>query len=33
MPADYNGTWEMVLNENFEGYMIALGMYKLNSND
>ncbi|KAG8135942.1 hypothetical protein E2320_008912, partial [Naja naja] len=26
MPADYNGTWEMVLNENFEGYMIALGI-------
>ncbi|OWK57623.1 Retinol-binding protein 2, partial [Lonchura striata] len=26
MPADYNGTWEMVTNENFEGYMVALGI-------
>ncbi|TRZ15255.1 hypothetical protein HGM15179_011853 [Zosterops borbonicus] len=26
MPADYNGTWEMVSNENFEGYMVALGI-------
>uniref|UniRef100_A0A8C2SZ93 Retinol binding protein 2 n=1 Tax=Coturnix japonica TaxID=93934 RepID=A0A8C2SZ93_COTJA len=25
MPADYNGTWEMESNENFEGYMVALG--------
>lgn len=25
MPADYNGTWEMETNENFEGYMVALG--------
>lgn len=33
MPADYTGTWEMVLNENFESYMIALGKYKLNSDD
>ncbi|XP_078522226.1 retinol-binding protein 2 [Lissotriton helveticus] len=24
MPADYNGTWEMQTNENFEGYMKAL---------
>ncbi|XP_028647512.1 retinol-binding protein 2-like [Erpetoichthys calabaricus] len=24
MPADYNGTWEMESNENFEGYMKAL---------
>ncbi|KAJ6669315.1 hypothetical protein lerEdw1_008124 [Lerista edwardsae] len=24
MPADFNGTWEMESNENFEGYMIAL---------
>uniref|UniRef100_A0A8B9F396 Retinol binding protein 2 n=4 Tax=Neognathae TaxID=8825 RepID=A0A8B9F396_9PSIT len=24
MPADYNGTWEMESNENFEGYMVAL---------
>ncbi|KFR15881.1 Retinol-binding protein 2, partial [Opisthocomus hoazin] len=24
MPADYNGTWEMETNENFEGYMVAL---------
>ncbi|XP_061234881.1 retinol-binding protein 2 [Neopsephotus bourkii] len=26
MPADYNGTWEMESNENFEGYMVALGI-------
>ncbi|KAK6483813.1 retinol-binding protein 2-like [Huso huso] len=26
MPADYNGTWEMESNENFEGYMKALGI-------
>jgi len=25
MPADYNGTWEMETNEDFEGYMVALG--------
>uniref|UniRef100_UPI00398F4E9A retinol-binding protein 2-like n=1 Tax=Pristiophorus japonicus TaxID=55135 RepID=UPI00398F4E9A len=24
MPADYNGTWDMIENENFEGYMKAL---------
>ncbi|XP_027859710.1 retinoid-binding protein 7 [Xiphophorus couchianus] len=24
MPADYNGTWEMVSNDNFDGYMVAL---------
>lgn len=28
MPADYNGTWEMEANENFEGYMVALGKWK-----
>lgn len=28
MPADYNGTWEMESNENFEGYMVALGKMK-----
>ncbi|CAM5138914.1 unnamed protein product [Eretmochelys imbricata] len=26
MPADYNGTWEMESNENFDGYMVALGI-------
>ncbi|KAK6472341.1 retinoid-binding protein 7-like [Huso huso] len=26
MPADYNGTWNMVSNDNFEGYMQALGI-------
>lgn len=25
MPADYNGRWEMVSNENFEDVMKALG--------
>lgn len=25
MPVDYSGTWDMISNENFEGYMIALG--------
>lgn len=25
MPADYNGRWEMVTNENFEDVMKALG--------
>lgn len=28
MPADYNGTWEMETNENFEGLMVALGKWK-----
>ncbi|XP_074074602.1 retinoid-binding protein 7 isoform X4 [Macrotis lagotis] len=26
MPADLSGTWNMVSNENFEGYMLALGI-------
>lgn len=26
MPADYSGTWDIVSNENFEGYMVALGI-------
>lgn len=27
MPADYNGRWEMVKNENFEDVMKALGKF------
>ncbi|XP_067316359.1 retinoid-binding protein 7 [Pseudorasbora parva] len=26
MSANYNGTWDMVDNENIEGYMVALGI-------
>ncbi|KAL7891645.1 hypothetical protein AOLI_G00011210 [Acnodon oligacanthus] len=26
MPANYSGTWDIVNNENFEGYMVALGI-------
>ncbi|XP_036388575.1 retinoid-binding protein 7-like [Megalops cyprinoides] len=26
MPVDYNGTWNMVSNENFEGWMLAIGI-------
>ncbi|XP_059184797.1 retinoid-binding protein 7 [Centropristis striata] len=26
MPVDYSGTWDMISSENFEGYMIALGI-------
>ncbi|KAL2090616.1 hypothetical protein ACEWY4_012879 [Coilia grayii] len=26
MPADYSGTWDFISNENFEGYMVALGI-------
>ncbi|XP_062822076.1 retinoid-binding protein 7 [Anolis carolinensis] len=26
MPADYNGTWNLVSSDNFEGYMLALGI-------
>ncbi|KAG7477545.1 hypothetical protein MATL_G00070790 [Megalops atlanticus] len=26
MPADYSGTWDIVSNENFEGYMVAMGI-------
>ncbi|KAJ7306367.1 hypothetical protein JRQ81_009711 [Phrynocephalus forsythii] len=26
MPADFNGTWNLVRSENFEGYMLALGI-------
>ncbi|KAM9032572.1 retinoid-binding protein 7 [Sarcophilus harrisii] len=26
MPVDLSGTWNMVSNENFEGYMLALGI-------
>lgn len=29
MPADYNGTWDIVTNVNFEGYMVAIGEYML----
>lgn len=25
MPVDYSGTWDIVRNVNFEGYMVALG--------
>ncbi|XP_063001188.1 retinoid-binding protein 7 [Elgaria multicarinata webbii] len=26
MPVDFSGTWNLVKNENFEGYMLALGI-------
>ncbi|XP_035488589.1 retinoid-binding protein 7 [Scophthalmus maximus] len=26
MPVDYSGTWNLVSNVNFEGYMVALGI-------
>ncbi|XP_036387031.1 retinoid-binding protein 7-like [Megalops cyprinoides] len=26
MPADYSGTWDIVSNENFEGYMVSMGI-------
>ncbi|KAK5872596.1 hypothetical protein PBY51_013280 [Eleginops maclovinus] len=26
MPVDYSGTWDIVSNVNFEGYMVALGI-------
>ncbi|CAJ1050587.1 retinoid-binding protein 7 [Xyrichtys novacula] len=26
MPVDYSGTWDMVSNVNFDGYMISLGI-------
>uniref|UniRef100_A0A7N8XAT0 Cellular retinoic acid-binding protein 1 n=1 Tax=Mastacembelus armatus TaxID=205130 RepID=A0A7N8XAT0_9TELE len=26
MPVDYSGTWDIVSNVNFEGYMVALGV-------
>ncbi|KAM9410452.1 retinoid-binding protein 7 [Pholidichthys leucotaenia] len=26
MPVDYNGTWEMVSNDNLQGYMLVLGI-------
>ncbi|XP_023696873.1 retinoid-binding protein 7-like isoform X2 [Paramormyrops kingsleyae] len=26
MPADYSGTWDIVTNVNFEGYMVAIGI-------
>ncbi|XP_024126262.1 retinoid-binding protein 7 [Oryzias melastigma] len=26
MPADFSGTWEIVSNVNFDGYMVALGV-------
>ncbi|KAF7668505.1 hypothetical protein LDENG_00006940 [Lucifuga dentata] len=26
MPVDYSGTWDMISNDNFEGYMVALGI-------
>ncbi|XP_020637882.3 retinoid-binding protein 7 [Pogona vitticeps] len=26
MPEDFNGTWNLVRSENFEGYMLALGI-------
>ncbi|XP_062259887.1 retinoid-binding protein 7 [Platichthys flesus] len=26
MPADYSGTWDLVSNVNFEGYMVSLGI-------
>ncbi|KAM6435419.1 retinoid-binding protein 7 [Liasis olivaceus] len=26
MPVDFNGTWNLVRSENFEGYMLALGI-------
>ena len=27
MPVDYSGTWDIISNDNFEGYMVALGKY------
>lgn len=27
MPVDYSGTWDIVSNVNFEGYMVALGEF------
>lgn len=27
MPTNYSGTWDIVDNENIEGYMVALGEY------
>lgn len=30
MPADYNGRWEMVSNENFEEFMKAIGKLPAN---
>lgn len=29
MPVDYSGTWDIVSNVNFEGYMVALGKCRL----
>lgn len=26
MPVNYSGTWDIISNENFEGYMVALGI-------
>ncbi|XP_046880682.1 retinoid-binding protein 7 [Hypomesus transpacificus] len=26
MPVDYSGTWDIISNENFEAYMVALGI-------
>ncbi|XP_028855270.1 retinoid-binding protein 7 [Denticeps clupeoides] len=26
MPTDFSGTWDMVSNDNFEGYMVSLGI-------
>uniref|UniRef100_A0A8B9TUL9 Retinol binding protein 7 n=1 Tax=Anas platyrhynchos TaxID=8839 RepID=A0A8B9TUL9_ANAPL len=26
MPVDFSGTWNLVSNDNFEGYMVALGI-------
>ncbi|XP_017263689.1 retinoid-binding protein 7 [Kryptolebias marmoratus] len=26
MPADYNGTWDIISNDNIDGYMVALGI-------
>lgn len=30
MPVDYSGTWDIISNENFEAYMVALGKYSRN---
>jgi len=29
MPADYNGYWKMISNDNFEEYLKALGKFLL----
>lgn len=31
MPADYNGYWKMIFNENFEEYLKALGKFYIDN--